>query len=311
MNEQEKQIADAIYGAIQSASNYSERSQQSASFRIGPSDLGFCSEKVRRMLVGIPEPETDKLPAFIGTALGDHVEKAVLEYLWPNAIIQSEVTVELQGDQRTYTISGHPDILIDNKVLDVKSVDGLDVKRKSGPDMQQQFQRHCYAKGAFEAGLLTADSLDDVMVANVWIDRAAKDRELHVQMEPYSEDVVRQAAMWIDDVIYAYLNEGEAQKEPPFAMCQKTCGHFATCRAGEGVVSGLITDPELLAAVDLMVEARELESRAKRMKNSAQVALKGVEGSTGAYSLKWTLINGGPVTYDRNSFLRLDLRKVK
>lgn len=312
MNEQEREVADAIYGAIMSASSLSERSQQSADFRIGPSDLGFCSERVRRMIAGIPEPETDKLPAFIGTCLGDGVEQAVAKYLWPDAIIQSEVSVTLTGETGlTYTISGHPDIIHENKVLDVKTVNGLEAKRRTGPDRQQQFQRHSYALGAFNAGYLKADSLDDVMVGNVWLDRSGTERCLHVQMEPFDPDQIRQAAEWLDEVVYAYRNEEPARKEPPFAMCAKACGHFATCRALESAVEGLIDDPEQRAGVAMALEAKEMEREAKRLKNQAQILLKDVEGSTGDYTVKWTLVNGGHVAYDRDAYMRLDIRKLK
>jgi hypothetical protein len=312
MNEQEQELADDIYRAIQSASNLSERSQQSSSFRIGPSDLGFCSERMRRMLAGIPEPETDKLPAFIGTALGDHVEKAIARYLWPDATLQATVTLTLQGDAgRSYTISGHPDVLHRNRVIDVKSVNGLEMKRRTGPDMQQQFQRHCYALGAFNGGLLDAETLDDVEVANVWIDRSGMERCLHVHMEPFSMDVVEQAAQWIDEVVYAYANNEPARKEPPYAMCAKACGHFFDCRAGDGDVEGLIDDEETLSAIELLNEAKAMESEAKRKKNQAQIALQGVEGSTGTHTVKWTLVNGGNVNFTRDSYLRLDVRKVR
>lgn len=91
MDEAEAELAEQVYQAVQAASNFSERSQQSADFRIGISDLGFCSEKVRRMLAGIPEPVTDKTAAFIGTALGDHIEQAYCA-VHPNAIRQAEVS---------------------------------------------------------------------------------------------------------------------------------------------------------------------------------------------------------------------------
>lgn len=125
MTPEESLLAATVYGAIQSASNYSERSQQSADYRIGMSDLGYCSEKVRRMLAGIPEPVTDKLKAFIGTALGDHAERACLA-VWPHAIVQAEVVVALTGDRGTYNVGGHPDLILpEGLVIDFKSAGGL------------------------------------------------------------------------------------------------------------------------------------------------------------------------------------------
>lgn len=312
MNEVEEALAEQIYNAIQMASGESERSRQSADFRIGPSDLGHCSEKVRRMLAGIPEVDpSDKLAAFIGTAIGDHVEQAVLKYLWPHAIIQSSVTATLQTDRGTFEIPGHPDVIVGRDVIDVKTVNGLELVRRNGPKQQQQFQRHIYGLAAFQQGLIEAERIEDIRVANVWIDRSAQEHGAHVDMQQFDPDVIRQIGWWLDEVVDAYLAGEEARKEPQFAFCEGWCGHFADCRAGETSVQGLIDDPELLTAVEILQEAKALESKAKKLKNQAQIALKGVEGSTGEFAIKWTHVNGGEVHYVREPYLRLDVRKVR
>lgn len=310
MTVEEQELADAIYGAIQSASNYSERSQQSADFRIGVSDLGFCSERVRRMLAGIPEPITDKLPAFIGTALGDHVEKAIKEHLWPEATLQAEVTLDLVGDGGTYHVTGHPDVLVDNLVIDVKSSRGLSIARRSGLDLQKQFQRHCYAKAAWQQGLLSGP-LEEVQVANVWVDRAADDRHLYVSMEPFSESIVQQAAMWLDDVIYAYLHQEPAKKEPPREMCAKACGHFADCRALDTDVEGLLTSDLVLSSIDMYKEGTALIREGERLKDQAKAHLVDVQGSTGEFTVRWVYVNPSEVSYVRAGYDRLDIRKIK
>jgi hypothetical protein len=221
MNEEESELAEQVYQAVQASSNFSERSQQSADFRIGISDLGFCSEKVRRMLAGIPEPVTDKTAAFIGTALGDHIEQAYCA-VHPEAIRQAEVTLALTGDGGTYTLVGHPDIVHPRGVIiDFKTTRGLGIVRRNGPSQQQQFQRHCYALAA--ADLYDDDvSMDDVMVANVWFDRSGDETYPYVHMEPFSQQVVAEAAMFVDDLVYAYLHDEPARKEPPREVCAKT-----------------------------------------------------------------------------------------
>jgi len=311
MTHDEVTLAAQIYAAIQKSSNESERSQQSNDYRIGVSDLGYCSEKVRRMLAGIPEPVTDKMPAFIGTALGDHVEQAVLG-LWPHAIRQPEVNVTLPGEGgQLYTISGHPDLVFpDGLVLDVKTVRGLSVVRRNGPTQQQQFQRHCYALGAYESGLFDVP-LDEVRVANVWLDRAGDERELFVHMEPYSSMVIRQAGIWVDDLVYAFLHNETARKEPPREVCAKTCGHFADCRALDTDVEGLLTDDEVLISVDLYNEAIALEKQARQMKDQAKANLTGITGSTGKYSVRWVHVNGSHVEFDRQPSDRLDVRPLR
>src|SRR5262245_4924328 len=208
MDSEEEDLATSIYEAITRSSTHSDRSMQSREFKVGISDLGFCSERTRRMLDKQVPDERDVLPAFIGTAIGDHAEQAVLD-MWPHAIRQAEVTVRLVGERGTYNVGGHPDLIVGDKLIDVKTTRGRSIVRRKGPSQQQQFQRHCYAVGAWNAGYFGDRPLEDIKVANVWIDRSADDRELYVHMERFDPGVVEQAGWWLDDVIYAYVNHEE------------------------------------------------------------------------------------------------------
>ncbi len=309
MSEEEQTLAEQVYEAIQRSSNYSERSQQSADFRIGISDLGFCSELVRRMLAGIPEPVTDKTAAFIGTALGDHIEQAYCA-MHPGAIRQAEVSLTLQGDGGVYTLTGHPDIIDPSGVIvDVKTTLGLSIVRRNGPSLQQQFQRHCYALAAFEM-YDEGVTLDDVRVANVWFDRAGDETFPYVHMEPFNPEVVGQAGMFIDDLVYAYLHDDAARKEPPREVCAKVCGHFADCRALDTDVEGLLTAPDIITAVDLYREGLALEKQGAKMKDQAKAALIDVSGSTGKFTVRWVHVNGSHVEFDRKPSERLDIKPM-
>ena len=311
MSEEEAELAEQVYQAVQKSSNFSERSQQSADFRIGISDLGFCSEKVRRMLAGIPEPVTDKTAAFIGTALGDHMERAYLA-VHPEMMAQREVSLTLQGDAgNAYTLTGHPDIVDPRgRIIDFKTTRGLSIVRRNGPSQQQQFQRHCYALAAFD--LYDADvTLDDVMVANVWFDRSGDETYPYVHMEPFSPQVVAEAAMFVDDLVYAYLHDEAARKEPPREVCAKTCGHFPDCRALDTDVQGLLTDPDILTAIDLHREGIALEKEGRKLKDQAKAALIDVSGSTGKFTVRWVHVNGAHVSFDRKPSDRLDIKEMK
>lgn len=310
MTPQEQELSDAIWSAIVEFDRERPRAKQTENFVVGMSELGFCSERTRRMLAGIiPEP-ADSLPALIGTAVGDYVEQAIVQ-MWPDAIRHAEVITKLRTNDRVYNLMGHPDVILPGLVIDVKTTRGLETVRRSGPSTQQQYQRHGYALGAWEAGLLGEGPLEEVMVANVWLDRAADDVGCHVQMEPYSPDVMFEASMWLDEVVYAYINGGEARKEPPRNMCEVVCGHFKTCRALDTDVEGLITDTETLDAVQLYQEGLALERDGRRLKDQAKPRLQGVTGSTGEWLLRWVHVNESLVAehvqkaYSRISFSRL------
>lgn len=314
MDEYESKIAEWSYAAIQEMSRYSDRSQQSAEFRFGVSDLGWCAEKSRRMLDRQVPEEEELLTAWLGTAIGDAFETAV-KRKDPSAIIQSEVTITLQGEERTYELTGHPDIILPGEglLLDGKTKFGLSTIEKTGPSLNQQFQRHVYAKAAWEAGLFSGGyRLDDLKVGNVWIDRSGQEKRVHVQIEPYNEEYVRHAGEWLDSVVYAYLHGEEAEKQPPREMCAVTCGFFRVCRAYDTDVEGLLTDPEVLASVDLIDQARKLESTARKMKAEAQNNLKGITGSTGRFSVRWIHVNESEIKPGiRRAHDKLEVREIK
>jgi len=256
------------------------------------------------------------LKAFIGTALGDHMEKAIESSgLFPDAVIQATVTVPLKGERgNTYEVVGHPDVILpgDALVIDNKSSAGLQLARRVGPNQQQQFQRHLYAYGAWLGGFFGDTPLEDVRVGNVWIDRTGNTKEVHVNTEPFDQMVVDMAALWLDDVVYAYLNDEEARKEPAREVCFATCGFAPECRGLETDVIGLLTDETVLEAVDMYREGLDLEKQGRALKEEAKPALDGIEGSTGKFTVRWVHVNEVEVPATiRRAYKRLDIRKVR
>jgi hypothetical protein len=310
MNPDEQAIADDLYSALNTYTDALPRTVQSAKFQVGISDLGFCSERTRRMIAEIPkaDPE-DNLKSFIGHAVGDWLERVALT-VWPDAYTQAEVALVLAGDGGEYYVTGHPDLIRpDWGVIDVKTDYGLDVIARTGPTMQQMFQRHCYAKAAYEKGLFTIP-LEQVKTANVWLDRSGQEQRLHTHVDDYDPWIVAQAAAWLDDVVYAHAYSQEARKEPPREMCAKVCGHFSTCRALDTDATGLLTDDEVLAAIDVIREARRMKREADRMQKAASAKLTGINGSTGKFSVRWVWVNDGDVAYHRDGYYKLDIREM-
>jgi len=310
MNQEEVELAQFAWTAINQYCRGSERSVQAGEFRVGISDVGFCQEFTRRMIM--QEPESDERTyqqAFLGTAIGDHVE-AALAAADPELRRGIELSTTLDGDQGVYNVVGHTDLLGDDIVIDVKSVAGLNKVKRTGPTQQQQFQRHLYALGAHQNGLLSCP-LEDVRTANVWIDRSGVEQECFVHMDTFNPDVVKAATAWIDDVVYAIRHGEEAQREPAREFCERYCTRYTACRSRDTDVRGLLTDPDVLAAVDLYKEAGRLESEAKHMRTEAQIELKGIQGSTGEYTVRWVHVPGGSVAYERQPYQRLSIARVK
>lgn len=316
MDEGEAALANEIYDAIQEASRFSERGLQSAEFRLGVSDLGYCSERARRMLDRQVPDETDLLKAAIGTALGEMLEHAIdASESFPGAIIQSAVEITLKGETQTYTLPGHPDIILPDRgiLLDGKSAFGLALAQRTGMvDQQKMFQRHCYGYAAWEANLFGDIPFEDVQVGNVWIDRAGIETGLFLKLEPLSTEVLQEAGRWLDEVVYNWKHQTEAPKEPAREVCATTCGYFRTCREWQTDVSGLLEDPVVLEAVDIYAEGAEMERRGKKLKAEAREELRGISGSTGTYTLRWMHVNAqdvGPST--RRAHEKIELKPIK
>lgn len=313
MNDQEQALATNIYTAIMEGMHRTDRSAQAADFRVGVSDLGFCSERLRRFLDRQKPEEIDMLPAFIGTWLGEGIEHSI-PLAFPDAIIQSEVEITLQGEQGEYIIPGHPDVILPGEgiVLDGKSAFGLENARRSGfDDLSKKFQRQLYGLAAFEAGFFGDRPIEEIQVGNLWIDRSGTERELLVRLEPLDPEVRIDATQWLDDVVYHWQHGEEAQKQPPREMCAKACGFFSVCRAYDTDVTGLLTDPEILTAVDLYKEGGAMEREGKKLKEQAKGVLAGVEGSTREFSVRWVHVNESNVQFVRAPYDKLQITKVK
>lgn len=314
MSEEDAALARELYAALQSFTVNSERGQQAQDFRVGLSDLGYCSERTRRMLDQQEPEDVDMLLAFIGTALGDHIEQAVAA-AFEDAVIQPEVSVDLDGESgRTYTVPGHPDVVLRRGlVLDAKTSYDLTIPERVGADQQKQFQRHTYGRAAWEAGLFDDTvGLTDVRVGNIWLDRSGKSKRVHVQTEPLDLDVVRDAAVWLDNVVEDYLKGDVSQKEPPREVCAVTCGFYSTCRALDSDVEGRLTDPSVLAATEMYREGLTMEKDGKALKNEAKAALMGVSGFTGRHTVRWIHVNESEYPAGkRAAHQRLDIREVK
>src|SRR5699024_8273682 len=114
-------------------------------------------------------------------------------------------------------------------------------------------------------------------------DRSAKGglvERPYVIAHSFQASVLDEIRDWLGDVVYAVVNGEDLPWDMPRDWLEKY-SPYASIAAQETDASGLIEDPEIVEAVALYREAQALESRAKHLKNVAQVRLKGVEGSTG------------------------------
>lgn len=305
----------AIGAALTAYMDNSARSVQAAEGRLGPSDIGFCRQKAALMVKGVEATDSSpKWAAAVGTAIHNYVEAAIKE-MFPDWLVGSidgvRVTATLPSGAE---ISGHPDIVIpaENTVLDIKTVDGFAWIKREGTSQQHKFQRHLYAMGLIQNG--TLDSSKPVYVGNIYFDRSGKEQEPLLLLEEMDPMLTDEIDSWVGDVIYAVKHNEDASRDIPAAVCERICSHFTACRGALEINDGgeLITDTTLISAVDMYVEARNMEKTAKQMKEEAAVMLGGVNGSTGSWQVRWVDVQPSRVeAFDKQGYSRLDIRKAR
>jgi hypothetical protein len=312
----ERLVIESILGAgvtaaIDQSTNGSDRSRQSKANVVGVSDVGGCREYVRRVIVDeepSQEVHTYDLAAFIGSAIGDHMEDALIAaHPGERYVKQDEVTVTLEVRGYVLNIPGHPDLYSWNNLIDFKSVNGLGVVRRAGPTDQQRFQRVLYAKALIDAGKMDPDA----WVHNVYIDRSGADSTPVVWSAPYDPREVEEAVEWLSDVIYAVQQDEEASRDKPREWCYACCPFAPACRGEDDTdVEGLIEDPFILEAIEVYNAAKEAIALAEKDKKSAASVLEQVEGRTPTHIVRWVNVGESTVAYTRSGYRRLDVKPI-
>jgi len=293
----------------------SPRSRLARDGYLGASDIGFCRQKA--VLVTretVPTDNPSKWAAFIGTAVGKEIELA-LHASNPSWYVGSIANLEVNAKFPSgVTMGGHPDVVAPdiNAVLDIKTVDGLEWVRRQGSSLSHKYQRHIYALGCIQAGILDKDK--PVYVGNIYFDRSGKDNNPVVEVEEIDWTLTDQIDSWIQDVVYAVKNFEDSSRDVPAAVCERICEFFTVCRGGLDSHDGgdQIDDPELVSAVAMYVEAREIAKKADQMKSEAQAKLLGVNGATDEYQVRW--VDVAPTTvesFEKRGYTRMDIRKLR
>ena len=313
MDEMEQHYAALIEQAIRTGMETSPRTQQSRAGLIGPSDIGFCRNKAALVVKEVqPTDETDPWAAAVGIALHNYVEDNLNKADFGWLVEKKKVTATLprSGAQ----ISGTPDIIDPerNAILDLKSVDGLKKIEYYGTTKAHQYQRHLYAMGAVDAGLL--DGSRQVYVGNAYVDVSrGQGQKVLVKLQPFDDSLTDEIDSWVEDVIYAVKQGEDAERDLPAAVCEKICEFYTVCRGGlPSQESEPFTDPEVVNSIDLYVKGRDLEKEGKQMKKEAAAILTGLNGSDGTWQVRTVVVGEQDVPgFHRNASVRLDVRRAR
>lgn len=266
---------------------------------LGVSSVGGCRAEALYRLTGVAE--TDCPPArkaLHGTALHALYGQAMSWYD-PDLIVEPELKITLPSG---IIIVGHPDFIdpAEPSVTDLKTKDdeaALHTQRRAGSSEQQRYGRHLYGLGAIQAGLVHET---DLLVRNVWVDRAGQSTEPFVEQEPFDFGVVLAADSWIQDLMYAAEHGEEVPKDKHFEYCRAYCPFFTHCRGAETHGEATVTDAEMVAAAAALYEGRVISKDGGMLEKAAKVTLAPLQQNVtgdlrafvlGDYRLRWTWIN--------------------
>jgi hypothetical protein len=298
-------LANQVEYAIIQFGNTSQRSLQSKQHVLGVSDIGGCREFVRRMILN--EPFSDEvneyaLASFVGHAVGEYAERAVMAVLEGG---QRQLTVSIALENGV-VLHGHPDLVLPDMCIDFKTVDGLAVVKK-GSKSQHHWQVILYTAALIKDGTLPENAL----CALVYLDRSGKEVRPHVEVWRYDPTLLEPIVEWVDDVLYAVGHDEEASKDKPREFCWAACPYVTDCRGGDTDVTGLITDEEQLLAVKAYKDASGRFKAAKRDRDTASDALRGVNGSTGEDVVRWVNVPEQTIeAFNRREYQRLSITKA-
>lgn len=245
------------------------RTQQKA---LGVSSVGLCHAQAQWVMTGVePTDAPAGRQAFMGSAIHTVIAGARGVYN-SKLLIEEHFPVTLPSG---YVLPGHADEIDPDEpsVTDYKTVTAdvdMVALRRNGANEQQRFQRHLYALGAIQAGLVPEEGL---IVRNVWVDRSGQSAEPFVEQEPFSRDVIDRADLWLADVVWSAANGEDPLRDKHYDWCQRFCKFFSHCRINTQP-DLIITDTELVEAAKLARLGREMKKEGAALEESGKGKLE-------------------------------------
>jgi len=281
------ELGEAVINAVADWQANSPRTQQRT---LGMSQIGGCREYMRATLAGDPKMKGAPLkwPAYLGTAVGDHIERILQSYGFATQE-DAELTLRI-FDDFTITVKGHLDIRGPNMIGDLKTRNELAEVRREGPPFKEKAQLAGYVMAKYDEGVLDEDGIGSL----IYLDRSGGDSTAFTWTltVPQARLILAAVVERIRDVVRA-MDAGESQgylRDEPESWCKAVgCPFYNGCWTGYEP-SGAIEHPEEIRKVAEFVEAREADVEAAAIRKAKRAALEGVEGVVAEGPLKGTVV---------------------
>lgn len=248
---------------------------------LGVSSVGLCHAQAVWSEMGITATDAPEgRQAFVGSAIHDRVADAMRNYD-TSVLINPELRFTMPSG---ITLVGHPDEIdaAEPSVTDVKTVstpDEVTAVRRTGASEQQRYQRHLYAYGAIQLGLVPEEGL---IVRNVWVDRSGQLIAPYVEQEPFSMAVVREADLWLESVQYTVDHpEEEVSRDKHYDWCSRFCEFFSHCRQGTDQPDMTVTDVEIITAARYALDGRRMKKEGDALESAGKRVLAALQPDPG------------------------------
>ena len=290
--ERDAELEDELAAAFASWESKRPRNIQ---VTLGPSSLGACREFIRATIAGdegIPERPRGLDGANVGTLLGEALEQIFSAEMG----MASQVPITLVFEKLGLTVKGHSDLvyLQKNKLIDLKSKDGLASILAEGPSLENLIQISAYLVGAVQEGLMPEGSTAEL----VYYDRSGADKKfIAVPIDWESaQRFIELAEQRLNEVMDVY-NAGSSEesrwglRDKSPSICFATqCPFRINCWGGsEWIPSGVIDGEDELARVAAYVQMREDEKAVAKRRKETRENLRGIQGTTadGKWAVSW------------------------
>ena len=196
---------------------YSEARPRQQQVEIGPSSIHSCARQVYHQIAGTfkTNPNTDFLPALMGTAIHELIEKALAhEDVFGDDFLK-EIEVEYQG------LKGHVDLYIKSQktVVDWKTSTKKNLKGDYFPSAQYIYQVHVYAYL-----LKMAKGLEVETVKVVGLARDGRLTDIVEYSAPYDEELALAGIKWLADIREIVATDG--RKPEPEKNAKTFCAIY-------------------------------------------------------------------------------------
>lgn len=278
-----QKLGQRIMDAVGEAQHNAPRTRQSEARVLGMSELGGCREYIRASISGDPKDPVRKIKwaAFIGTAVGDFMESALVQ-TFHGFSKQGKLTVTLpsgiqisgSSDGRMLPPGEHDDFP-HGGIIDFKSKNGLEDVMRDGPELKEYIQVSGYLMAEVDAGVLP----ETAMAHLVYIDRSGKTDRAHVVTV-----TVAQARQWLEladerlrevaDAMAAGVSQSYLRDQAESKCWYFQCPFYSKCWPnGAYLPDGEITHPDIIKAVESYVVGREMVKSGERMQANAKIVL--------------------------------------